>query len=279
MNREIGYMDIRLFRKIVNEMSCYSWRHLRIVGLGEPALHPHLEEMLDDLADKPLKTEFTTNGTLLMRFDSEKILGWPLDILGISIDGFDAKSYSRYRPNGDYDMLRRKVKKLFETKRKMGHRFPLLRIRNVVFPETTPEQIEAFTRSWLPFADIITFNTLISKFDYEPNENFRRCEDILLTMHVRWDGRVPLCGYQLWCGGSEWLGSIRDHSLEELWHADRLLEVSKCHADEVFTGIDFCKNCFYTQKRKIILDISKSHDRYRNAALSRMYRLAISLCE
>jgi len=272
-------MDVQLFKKIVAEISSYPWCSLRIVGLGEPAMHPHLKEVLAYLANRPLKTEFTTNGTLLMRFPPEEVLKWNIDMLGISIDGFDAESYSRYRPNGDYRALRAKVIELFKTRRKMRVKSPKIRIRNVVFPETTPKQMKAFAETWLPFADVVTFSTLISKRNHKPTETFEPCEDILFTIHVRWDGRVPLCGYQLWCGDVEWLGDLHNCSLKDLWCADRLLQVRKAHASGVFRGIEFCKDCFYTQERKKILSIAKMHDTYRNPVLSRMYRLAVSLME
>jgi len=247
--------------------------------LGESAIHPHLKEMLDDLANKPLKTEFATNGTMLMQFPPEEILRWHIDILSISIDGFDAESYSRYRPNGDYGALRAKVIEFFKMRKKMHCRFPQIRIRNVVFPDTAPKQIKTFAETWLPFADVVICNTLISKHSYEPTETFERCEDILFTMHVRWDGRVPLCGYQPWCGDVEWLGNVYDRSLRDLWHTDRLLEVGKRHAAGDFTGIEFCKNCFYTQERKKILDIARTYDIHRNYLRSRLHKLAIGLEE
>lgn len=279
MKREIGYMDVNLFKRIVDEISSYPWCFLRIVGLGEPAMHPYIKEILDDLTDRPLKTEFTTNGTLLMRFPPEEIMNWHIDILGISIDGFDRASYSRYRSNGDYNALRAKVIEFFNTRRKMGARFPKIRIRNVVFPSTTREQIRTFRENWLPFADMVTFNTLIPKGKWEPVETFERCEDILFTIHIRWDGRVPLCGYQLWCGDIEWLGDLHDCSLRDLWCKERLLEVRKHHAGGDFTGIEFCKRCFYTQRKKKILDITKTYDRHRNPVLARIYRFASSFLE
>ncbi len=275
MNRRIGYMDFHIFKRIVEEISSYSWCFLRIVGLGEPAMHPRIKEILDYLANRPFKIEFTTNGTLLMRFPPEEILNWHIDILSISIDGFDAASYSRYRPNGDYNALRAKTIEFFNTRRKMAAKFPKIRIRNVVFPGTTLKQIRAFTENWLPFADMVTFNTPIAKRKYEPARKLERCEDILFTIHIRWDGRVPLCGYQLWCGDIEWLGDLHDFSLRDLWYKDRLLEVRKCHAAGDFAGIEFCKYCFYSQRRKRILDTTEAHDRHRKPGLSKIYRFAI----
>ncbi|MFX1301100.1 MAG: radical SAM protein [Promethearchaeota archaeon] len=278
-SREIGYMNVRLFKKIVDEISSYSWCFLRIVGLGEPAMHADIEEILDYLADKSLKIEFTTNGTFLMRFPPEQILNWHIDILGISIDGYDATSYSYYRPKGNYNLLREKIIKLYLTRQKMRRRFPKIRIRNVAFPKTTYDQIRVFTDDWLPFADIVTFNTLIQKSLTETTQKFERCTDILFTMHVRWDGRVPLCGYQLWCGDTEWLGDLHNCALTDLWCLSRLLELRKHHTEGDFTKIDFCKRCFYTQRRKDAINITRTHDKHKNPVLSQLYRFAFALSE
>lgn len=268
---EIGYMDVHLFKGIVDEISSYPWCFLRIVGAGEPAMHPHIKEILQYLADKNFKTEFTTNGTLLMRFPPEEILNLHIDMLGISIDGFDEVSYSRYRPGGDYKTLRAKVIELFNMRKTMAAEFPKIRIRNVIFPETTREQIRNFAENWLPFADIVTFNALVSKMS-EPSMLLERCEDILFTIHVLWDGSVPLCGYQSWCDHIEWLGNLRDYSLRDLWWNERRLEVRKSHVFRDFTGIEFCRRCFATQRRKQILEIAKTQDRYKSPFLARIYR-------
>jgi sulfatase maturation enzyme AslB (radical SAM superfamily) len=272
-DREIGYMDVHLFERIVREISSYSWCFLRIGGLGEPAMHPHIKEMLDYLADTHLKIEFITNGELLMRFRPKEILKWRIDKLDISIDGFDRASYSRHRPNGDYDTLRAKVIEFFNARTKMRAGFPKVQIRNVLFPSTTPDQIRTFTEHWLPFADAVTFITLISKCKFAAPQTFERCEDILFTINIRWDGRVPLCGYQLWCADVEWLGNLHDYSLRDLWFSERLLEVRKRHATLDFEGIEFCKHCFFTQQKKNVQENRKTYDKYRNPALSLINRL------
>jgi len=271
MSGGIGYMELRLFRKIVDEINSYPWCSLRIVGLGEPAMHPHISEILEYLADKNIKTEFTTNGTLMMRLPSDEILSMHIDLLGISIDGFDAASYSLYRPGGDYNTLRERVVELFNMRKKMAVEFPKILIRNVVFPNTRPEQIRAFAEEWLPFADVVTFHALISKMS-EPTKTFERCEDILFTMHVAWDGSVPLCGYQLWCDHVEWLGNLRNLSLRDLWWNERRLKVLKSHKILDLAELDFCRRCFHAQRRKRIQEITRAYDKYRSPFQRRIYR-------
>ena len=68
-DRKLGYIDIKLFKKLIDEISSYPWCFLRIVGLGEPSLHPKLEEMMNYLGDKLLKVEIATPG------EAREILG------------------------------------------------------------------------------------------------------------------------------------------------------------------------------------------------------------
>jgi len=73
------------------------------------------------------------------RFLPEQICAWPIDILGISIDGFDADSYRRLRPGGDYNKVRNLVMALSAYKKTLGRRRPVVRIRHVIMPGTKPK--------------------------------------------------------------------------------------------------------------------------------------------
>ena len=47
MTRSVGYMALPTFSKIVDEMACYPYAIIRLVGLGEAAMHPNFAEMLE----------------------------------------------------------------------------------------------------------------------------------------------------------------------------------------------------------------------------------------
>jgi hypothetical protein len=66
---------------------------------------------------------------------------------------------------------------------------------------------------------------------------------------VRWDGRVPLCGYQSnQESKQEYMGDLNKLSLKEIWSTSgRLEEVRTAHRLRHFDEVSFCKSCFYTQ--------------------------------
>jgi MoaA/NifB/PqqE/SkfB family radical SAM enzyme len=247
MDRNIGYMAIDLYKKIVNEMSTFPWCHLRIGGLGEPSLHPNIQEMLDYLKGRRFKVEIITNGTLLSKFTPRRILDWGIDILGISIDGYDEASYKQHRPGGDYLDLRQRIIDLSLEKKATGIIYPEIRVRNVIFPDYTPEKIRIFKTDWLPFVDYIQFNTL-NPGNIPENVSPILCTEINSVIYIRWDGTVPLCGYQHWSTKEESLGNLRESSLKSLWLSDGLQYLRRAHLSNNFKGLDYCKRCYHTQR-------------------------------
>lgn len=97
MGRPIGYMEFDVFKKIIDEISSYPVAFLRIVGLGESSMHPDFLQMLRYASNKGIKIEIATNGELIKRFLYNEILSLDIDILGVSVDGIDKKSYERIR--------------------------------------------------------------------------------------------------------------------------------------------------------------------------------------
>jgi MoaA/NifB/PqqE/SkfB family radical SAM enzyme len=109
LDRKTGHMDIGLFKKIVDEIASYPEAFLRIVGLGEPTIHPHFREMMRYISKKLTKVELTTNGSLFDIFSNEEILSWGIDILGVSVDGADKISYENIRRGGNYERLAKNI--------------------------------------------------------------------------------------------------------------------------------------------------------------------------
>jgi MoaA/NifB/PqqE/SkfB family radical SAM enzyme len=267
MDRDVGSMNIDLFKSVVNEISTFPWCHLRIGGLGEPSLHPNIQEMLDYLKKRLLKVEIITNGTLLRKFTPIIILDWEIDILGISIDGHDEASYKQHRPGGNYQDLRQKVIALCLEKKKIGATYPEIRIRNVLFPDYTTENVSIFKKNWLPFVDYIQFNTLNPGYNTEVLSPLF-CTEIDSVIHIRWDGSVPLCGYQHWCTKEESLGNLLESSLKNLWLSDRLQDLRRAHRNANLTGFEFCKRCYHTQWAYLTHENAIQWNQHKNSLIS-----------
>ena len=239
MDRKLGYMEMSVFRKLIDEISTFPVAFLRIVGQGESALHPQFHEMMRYAAGKSIKIELTTNGALFDKYSFEEILKWDIDIIGISMDGLDKHGYQEIRKGGDYDKLEKNINNFFLFKNSLKLDYPLVCVRNVIFPENTHQQIIEFKNKWLTSSDLITFNTL-QKYDKSVNSgisDYKRCREIFFDAHIRYDGSVLLCQHQFLFGENEILGNLKDSSLRKIWGSERLVEMRRRHRDKRFSPV------------------------------------------
>jgi hypothetical protein len=109
-------------------------------------------------------------------------------------------------------------------------------------PNETPAQLRAFRRDRTTgLGDTVKFNALDAPYGRRTEDPSRSaCRDIRRESLVRWDGRMPLCGYN---GHREWIGDVHTDRLAVLWHAPRLEQVWRSHEAHDLTELPFCKTC------------------------------------
>src|SRR5258708_10086149 len=64
MGRPLGFMPGALFRKITDEVAHYPGTLIKVVGLGEPALHPRINELMELTEERRIPSIVYTNGEL-----------------------------------------------------------------------------------------------------------------------------------------------------------------------------------------------------------------------
>jgi MoaA/NifB/PqqE/SkfB family radical SAM enzyme len=240
MDRPIGFIDVDLFRKIVAELSHHRPITLKIVGTGEPALHPRFQDLMTALTGfGSIRVFVYTNGSLLRRFSHREILTWNISTLVVSVDGTDPNSYNCLRPGGDYDVLRKQVEDFYALRNRLTQKFPKIEIRHVIMPYETVRQLVDVRKSWLKTADTVKFNYLQP---LKKSEIIARlpsvCRHIRREFDVEWDGRVRLCGSY-----PEYLGDLHSSSIEDLWHSPKANFVRDCHKRGDLDQIPACKGC------------------------------------
>jgi len=248
MNRELGYMDVEVFKKLVDEISTYPIAFLRIIGRGEPSLHPELKQMMEYLKNKQIKVEFCTNGVLFEKYSMSEILDWNIDLLDISVDGVDKNSYNKIRRNGDYDSLKNNIALFYNTRNSLKKKTPKISIRNVIFPGIGRKLIEEFRNKWLTISDFVIFNRLTPICNSVPKfDKISRCKgDIFFSAYIRWDGRIAKCPHQGIYEDEEYLGDLHKHELQHIWKNKQVQDHRLLHYNLDFKTINVCMNCFQT---------------------------------
>ncbi len=248
MDRKPGNMDLSVFTKLIDEIATYPIAFLRIVGQGESALHPLFPDLMRYASGKSIKIELTTNGTIFDLYSIEEILQWDIDILGISVDGLDKDSYHQIRRGGNYEKLVTNIQTFYSTRNKTNKKYPLVCLRNVIFPDNTTQQLKNFKESWQDSVDMILFNTLTTCQKPVDKQYLSRCRcnELFFEAHIRYDGSVLLCQNQFLYGTNEVIGNMKISSLRQIWKSNRLKEMRMLHYKRDFPQP--CKMCFSNNK-------------------------------
>jgi MoaA/NifB/PqqE/SkfB family radical SAM enzyme len=110
-----GAMCFHTFKGLVDELPALE--KVTLQGLGEPLLAPDLFRMVEYAVGRDIRIGFNTNGTLLTRDKSERLVASGLDWLHVSVDGATAATYEGIRDGSDFARVRRNVIDLVDVKR------------------------------------------------------------------------------------------------------------------------------------------------------------------
>ena len=252
-----GLLPWETFRKIADDLKAFPRPvfSANFCGVGEPLVHPRLEDMVAYLHEKKIVQfiELTTNALLLTRERAKRLLDSGINMLEISIQGVDEAGYERLcgvpaDPRRIADVL------TFVKEYKSPDTFLLVRTLDVALPG---EEDEArFHELFDPIADqtlVANAVALYQGMDYSelipvPKHQFGQesirytpaCPLIFASLHARPNGDISVCPLPT-C--PEILGNIRDHTLPELWNSERRWKILLDHALCQRENCEACNGC------------------------------------
>ncbi len=258
MKREIGVMDVNLFKKIVNQLKGYT-REIFLHHFGDPLLHPKLFEMIDYAHKKGVKTKISTNPISMKPEINDKILKSKLDYFHISLDGMNKKTYEFLRgSNADYDKGLEYIKDFLDKKNKLKRKKPCVALAIIRMKENEKE-ITEFKNHWgnkLGVDKIIVkqfttwdgSNKEINKMadELQLSNRFRdpvnyACYQPWLWMLVLWDGRVVPCCYDY--DGRYVLGDLKKQSLKSIWNGKPMQDLREQQISGNLKKNTLCASC------------------------------------
>jgi MoaA/NifB/PqqE/SkfB family radical SAM enzyme len=246
-SRSPGFIEVAVFKKIIDEMTQHPGAIIKVSGWGEPALHPEFSKILDIIADSPVRSVVYTNGALLSRFSPAHILDSRIHTIVLSVDGTDAKRFARIRVGAEYEVVKRNLRALFEARASGRHKRPKLEINHTIFPDDNSEDHRRFKAEWLQICDVISFNGLVKKPQPKVvaayKGSLRPCLRIQRELNIWVDGKVPLCGPQFRHGRQDWLGNVKDESITSLWRNSVIERFRKAHREGDLSQQSECKSC------------------------------------
>ena len=103
-SRPKGKMTYESYQRIIDELDRWLYK-VRFYSWGEPLMHEDICRMIGYAAERNIGTEVSSHLNILKENDARRIVESGLEMLIISLDGADEKTYSQYRVGGDFNKV------------------------------------------------------------------------------------------------------------------------------------------------------------------------------
>ncbi len=255
ISMDIGYIEDKLFYKIIDEMA----RHLPVKLVpffrGEPLMHPQLIPFLQYAKQKGVgPIQMASNALLLDDQMQDRLIEAGIDYLSFSLDTVDPKVYERSRMFGNLEISSNHVKSMglkCKERKKKGLSAPTIQVSTINIEEYLPKQKE-FIEEWLPYVDVVRVyeqhdekGRLVDpqiRKSLDIFEERKPCRKVFTDMIIYWDGRMALCNYD-W-NEQRNIGNANTMTLQEAWDSEEYENVRKMHLCNQFDrGI--CADCHH----------------------------------
>ncbi len=133
LKRKQGFLKFKNFKYVFDQINP---AYLNLTGIGEPLLNPDIFKIIKYAKKRKTMVKFDTNAMFLNEENIKKILATKIDIVSISIDGADKKSYEKIRVGGDFELVKKNVKNFVKERNKRNsetqiHMFFVLQQGNI----------------------------------------------------------------------------------------------------------------------------------------------------
>ena len=244
-----GYMDLGLFRRIIDEGAEHGLPAVKLSLRGEPLLHKQIHEMVAYAKSRGvLDVYFNTNAVLLTEARFRQLIEAGLDRISISMEGTTKAEYEVYRVGADYDAVAATIRSLKGIRDKLGVRHPRIRLQTVMLPRLR-DSFPEYVAMWAPHVDEVAY---VDARREGPEDDHRgrtgdwSCPFLWQRMVVLWDGTLLPC---LMHGVRDFslmsLGNVRNLKIKDVWGSERVQGWRRLHEQGRAHEIEACDRCSY----------------------------------
>ena len=240
-------MDFDLFKNIIDDAARIGVKRVQLFLMGEPLIHPKIIEMIRYLKSKGLAFHLTTNGFIFSKKISEGILNsgaTSADYVTFSILGFSKEIHEKVMKGIKHDRVMENILSFIDERNKSKNNGPI--IETVFYSISQNEQeLEPFMEYWRGKADHVIYGgkAVEAFIDHSmpTKPRTKTCTLLWERMAIQWNGDVVICGED--SDGEYVVGNLRDSSIRDAWHAEKLIIYKKFHKAGEFNKIPLCEYC------------------------------------
>jgi radical SAM protein with 4Fe4S-binding SPASM domain len=201
---------------------------------------------------KGLRTEISTNATLLDAKRSARLLEAGLDVIYLCLDGVNKETYEAIRRNATFEKTRQNILGFVALKQERKLKAPQVNVQIIKMKPTAPE-VDEFVRQWKQTPGIDRIN--VKPFDswaeqIEQVSELRQdsvklpkrypCPNLWFHVHIYWDGSLVMCDRDF--DGLYDLGNVRD-GVMKAWNGALMRELRRRHVKNEYSGVSPCDSC------------------------------------
>lgn len=273
-DEKYGLMAAEIWNDVLDSLTRFDRAYIKTVmfaGMGEPLTNPNIFDMIRDIKNLGKSAELLTNGSLLDKICIDRLLECGLDMLWISVDGFERETYEKIQNGSQFDSI---IKGLDYFSVKKGN--TKLGITFVMMKENLCEtdKINAFADR--VGADMINLSYVIPSSELLKTDSVYDVGYPIGKMHrlkkrlsralnlcpfidegvcfVRWDGDISPC-MQLLHNSYTYLfeekrkvyrhsfGNVKERSLYEIWNSEEYKAFRERVRKFEFPDCTVCDGC------------------------------------
>lgn len=251
LTRSRGFMDIFLYKKIVDEAAAVNpYTRLWLDFYGEPLLvRWKLYYMIDYAKKCGMKNIcINTNGTLINQEMAEMLLDSGIDFISIDCDGWSKEVYESIRVGADRDKFYANIEFLLNRKRERKLERPIIELKAMEMDENKVEipQILKFGRehgAWTTTRRLISWGGQVREIAESmahPQERYA-CGPGIGICAITWDGEVVQCVMDV--DGKVSYGNVKNESIAAIWQR-RNEDMVKPQLAHDWTALpELCRHC------------------------------------
>jgi pyruvate-formate lyase-activating enzyme len=253
MRRKRQFMEMELFRTIVDDAVRCGVGNIHLHTIGEPLLHPHCCEMVRYVRSRGIRCWLATNGMLLEDRTSRALLESDLSALRVSVEGSEQAVTGKVRRGASFETIFSNLHRFSELRRTGNYRTHV-GINTIVMKETLPD-MDKFVGTWGPLCNGIEFSLLSGQG--HDNEFYREqqiadcvsgqrrpCDMFLHKLAVTVEGCITACCIDF--ENDFIVGHIGDVSLSAAFNGRAMNRLRHLHNQRRFTELPCCDKCAAT---------------------------------
>lgn len=242
MLRPTGIMDQGLFEKLITECAAQGVKTLHLHNFGEPLLDDKLPERISLAKEMGIeRVKIFTNGSKLTGDIAKKLIESGLDEIKISIDGADAKEFSRIRKGLSLDRIIVNLRG-FNTMRKENLNPNVPSLVAACSQTSDKKATQKFLAGIVDDIDYGKLHNWGGVLGHFKKRNIRKpCARVWQTFTVLWNGEVSICCLDY--DGSEIMGNMADQTIAEVWRNQRYESIRRLHSLSRQDEIPVCREC------------------------------------